>query len=112
MSYSCKISLKMAGLLETWSNVEEHSVVWFLHVNSVTPMEICSHLVDVYGACVISLKRVWILCSAVLFDNGKIDVDDKLQPGCPSTPIMDNNVCQADALLRQDTSIKLTLLTS
>jgi hypothetical protein len=111
MSYSHKIGLKMAGLLETWSNVEEHSVVWFLHVTGVTPVEIYSQLVDVYGAHVISSKHVWIFCSAVLFDNGKIDVDDKQQPGCPSTSIMHNNVCQADALIR-DNCIKLTLLKS
>lgn len=38
MSYSHKISLRMAGLLETWSNIKEHSVVWFFHVTGVTPV--------------------------------------------------------------------------
>jgi hypothetical protein len=34
----------MAGLLESWSNIKEQSVVWFMHVSDVTPVEIYSQL--------------------------------------------------------------------
>ena len=97
----------MASLLETWSNIREHSVVWFFHVSGVTPVEIYSQLLDLH---VTSLKQVWILCSTS--DNGKADIDNKQQPGCSSTSIMDNNECQADALIREENCIKLKLLTS
>ena len=110
MSYSHKISLMMAGLLETWSDIKENSVVWFFHVSGVTPVEIYSQLVDLHVTCVTSLKQVWILCST--FDNGRADTDNKQQPGCSSTSIMDNNECHTDALIREENCIKLTLLMS
>jgi len=110
MSYSHKISLRMAGLLETWSDIKENSVVWFFHVSGVTPVEIYSQLVDLHVTCVTSLKQVWILCST--FDNGRADTDNKQQPGCSSTSIMDNNECHTDALIREENCIKLTLLMS
>jgi hypothetical protein len=100
----------MAGLLETCSYIKEHSVVWFFHVNGVTPVEIYSQLVDLHVTHVTSLKQVWILRST--FDNGKADIDNKQQPGCSSTSIIDNNECQADALIREENGIKLTLLMS
>jgi len=100
----------MAGLLETWSNIKEHSVVWFFYVSGVTPVEIYSQLVYLHVTHVTSSKQVWILCST--FDNSRADIDNKQQPGCSSTSIMDNNECHADALIREENCIKLTLLTS
>jgi len=37
MSYHRKISLKIVGLLETWSNIELHTAMWFLHVKHGAP---------------------------------------------------------------------------
>jgi hypothetical protein len=100
----------MAGLLETWSNIKEHSVVWFFHVSGVTPVEIYSQLLDLHVTHVTSLKQVWIMCST--FDSGKADIDNKQQPGCSSMSIMDNKECQAGVLNREENCIKLMLLTS
>jgi hypothetical protein len=100
----------MAGLLELWSNIKEHIVIWFLLVSGVTPEEIYSQLVDLHVTHTTQLKQVWILCITV--DNGRADTDNKQQLGCPSTYIIDDNECHADALIREDKCIKPTLLTS
>jgi hypothetical protein len=58
----------MAGLVETWSNIEVRSVIRFLRLKGTSPAEIHRQLVEVYGANVMSQKHVWVWCTA--FDNG------------------------------------------
>jgi hypothetical protein len=50
-SYCPNISCKMAGLAETWSNIEVHSVIRFLQLKGTSPAEIHCQLVEV-GCCV------------------------------------------------------------
>jgi hypothetical protein len=45
----------MAGLAETWSNIEVRSVIRFLHQKGTSPAEIHRQLVEVYGANVMPL---------------------------------------------------------
>jgi hypothetical protein len=59
----------MAGLAETWSNIEVHSVIRFLQLKATSPAEIHRQPVEVYGANVMSRKHVWVWCTA--FDNGR-----------------------------------------
>jgi hypothetical protein len=59
----------MAGLAETWSNIEVHSVIRFLRLKGTSPAKIYHQLVEVYGANVMSRKNVWVWCTA--FDNGQ-----------------------------------------
>jgi hypothetical protein len=68
-SYCPNISCKMAGLAETWSNIEVGSVIRFLRLKGTTPAEIHCQLVEVYGANVMSRKHVWVWCAP--FDNGR-----------------------------------------
>jgi hypothetical protein len=49
-SYCPNISCKMAGLAETWSNVEVRSVIPFLRLKGTSPAEIHRQLVEV-GCC-------------------------------------------------------------
>jgi hypothetical protein len=65
----------MAGLAETWSNIEVRSVIRFLHLKGTSPAEIHRQLVEVYGANVRSWKQVWVWCTA--FDNGRTDIQDE-----------------------------------
>jgi hypothetical protein len=66
-SYCPNISCKMAGLAETWSNLETRSVIRFLRLKGISPAEIHRQLVEVYGGNVMSLKHVWVWCTA--YDN-------------------------------------------
>jgi hypothetical protein len=68
-TYCPNISCKMAGLAETWSNIEVRSVIRFLRLEGTSPAEIHRQLVEVYGANFMSRKHVWVWCSA--FDNGQ-----------------------------------------
>jgi hypothetical protein len=68
-SYCTNINCKMAGLAETWSNIEMRSVIRFLRLRGTSPAEIHRQLVEVYGANVMSPKHVWVWCTA--FDNGQ-----------------------------------------
>jgi hypothetical protein len=49
-SYCPNISCKMAGLVETWSNIEVRSVIRFLRLKGTSPGEIHRQLVEVYSA--------------------------------------------------------------
>jgi hypothetical protein len=68
-SYCPNISCKMAGLAETWSNIEVRSVIRFLRLKGTSPAEIHRQLVEVYGANVMSRKHVCVWCTA--FDKGR-----------------------------------------
>jgi hypothetical protein len=59
----------MAGLAETWSNIEVRSVIRFLRLKGTSPAETHRQLVDVYGANVMLWKHIWVWCTA--FDNGR-----------------------------------------
>jgi hypothetical protein len=61
-SYCPNISCNMAGLAETWSNIEVRSVIRFLRLEGTSPAEIHPQLVEVYGANVMSRKHVWVWC--------------------------------------------------
>jgi hypothetical protein len=65
----------MAGLAETWSNIEVRSVIRFLLLKGTSPAEIHRQRVEVYGANVMSRKHFWVWCTA--FDNGRKDVQDE-----------------------------------
>jgi hypothetical protein len=56
-SYCPNISCKMAGLAETWSNIEVRSVIRFLRLKGTSWAEIHRHLVEVHGANVMSRKH-------------------------------------------------------
>jgi hypothetical protein len=56
----------MAGLADTWSNIEVRSVIRFLHQKGTSPAEIHRQLVEVYGANVMSRKQVWVWCTALI----------------------------------------------
>jgi hypothetical protein len=71
-SYCPNISWKMAGLAETWSNIEVLRVIRFLRLKGSSPAEIHHQLVEAYGANVMSRRHVWVWCTA--FDNGKTGV--------------------------------------
>jgi hypothetical protein len=68
MSHHCIIILNMACLLETWSVVEVHTVIHFvhvkdvviqfMHVKDVTPVEIHHPLEEVYGMHILSQKHM------------------------------------------------------
>jgi hypothetical protein len=49
-SYCPNISCNMAGLAETWSSIEVHSVIWFLQLKGTSLAEILHQLVEV-GCC-------------------------------------------------------------
>jgi hypothetical protein len=68
-SYCPNISCKTAGLAETSSNIEVHSVIRCLRLKGTSPAEIHRQLVEVYGASFMSRKHVWVWCTA--FENGK-----------------------------------------
>jgi hypothetical protein len=57
----------MAGLAETWSNIEMRGVIIFLRLKGTSPAEIYRQLAEVYGANVMSRKHVSVWCTA--FDN-------------------------------------------
>jgi transposase len=95
----------MAGLAETWSNIEVRSVIRFLRLKGTSPAEIHRQLVEVYGANVMSRKHVWVWCTA--FDNGRRDVQDVQRSGRPSTSTTDDNVCRIEGLIQEIRSIRL-----
>lgn len=99
-------SSKMAGLLETWSNVEVRSVIRFLHAKGKKPAEIHRELVEVYGNNVLSRKQVWCWCRE--FDNGRTDITDEHRSGRPSTSASDQNICQVEGMIREDRRITLS----
>jgi hypothetical protein len=68
-SYCPNISCKMAGLEETWPNIEVRSVIRFLRLKGTSPAEIHRQLVQVNGANVMSRKHFWVWCTA--FDNSQ-----------------------------------------
>jgi hypothetical protein len=74
-SYCPNICSKMAGLAESWSNIDVRSVIRFLRLKGTSPAEIHGQLVEVYGANVMSRKHVWVWCTA--FGNGRADVQDE-----------------------------------
>jgi hypothetical protein len=64
-SYCPNINCKVAGLAETWSNIEVRSVIRFLPLKGTSPAEINRQLVGVYyDANVMSRKHVWVWCIA------------------------------------------------
>jgi hypothetical protein len=95
----------MAGLAETWSNIEMRSVIRFLRLKVASPAEIRRQLVEVYGANVMSRKHVWVWCTA--FDNGRTDVQDEQRSGRPSTSTSDDNVCRIEGLIQENRRIRL-----
>jgi hypothetical protein len=95
----------MAGLAETWSNIEVRSVIRFLRLKGTSPAEIHRQLVEVYGANVISRKHVWVWCTA--FDNGRTDVQDEERSGRPSTSTTDDNACCIEGLIQENRRIRL-----
>jgi hypothetical protein len=68
-SYCANTSCRLAGLAETWSNIEVRSVIRFMRLKGTSLAEIHRQLVEVYGANVMSQKHVWVWCTA--FDNGQ-----------------------------------------
>jgi histone-lysine N-methyltransferase SETMAR len=67
-SYCPNISCKMAGLAETWSNIEVRSVIRFLRLNGTLPAEIHRQLVEV------TIRRKWpglLRRGVVLHDNAR-----------------------------------------
>jgi hypothetical protein len=62
-SYCPNFSCKMAGLAETWSNIEVRSVIRFLRLKRTSPAEIHRLLVEVCCANVMSQKYVWVWCT-------------------------------------------------
>jgi hypothetical protein len=74
-SYCPNISCKMAGLVETWSNIEVHSVIRLLRLKGTSPAKIHCQLTEVYGANAMSRTYVWIWCTA--FDNSRTDIQDE-----------------------------------
>jgi DNA-binding Lrp family transcriptional regulator len=96
----------MAGLAETWSNIEVRSVIRFLHLKGTSPAEIHRQLVEVHGANVMSRKQVWVWCTA--FDNGRTDVQDEQQSGRPSTSTTDDNLCHIEGLIQEDRRIRVS----
>jgi hypothetical protein len=62
-------------------------------------------VVEVYGANVMSRKKVWVWCTA--FDNGRTDVEDEQQSGRPSTSTTDDNVCRIEGLIQENRRIRL-----
>jgi hypothetical protein len=73
-------------------------------------MEVQHHKLEVYRACVISQKQVWIRCSA--FGDGRICVDTKQCPGHPRISTTNNRIFSAEALITEDRCIKLTDIAS
>jgi hypothetical protein len=67
-----------------------------MHIDFIFVSERCRtggnllQLVEVYKACVITWKELWIWCSA--FYNSITDGDDKQQPGHSSMSIADDGV--------------------
>jgi len=61
-------------------------------------------------ACVISQQQVWIRCSA--FDDGRICVENKQQPGCPRMSTTNNSIFYAEALITEDRCLRLTNIAS
>jgi hypothetical protein len=49
-SYCPNISCKMAGLVETWSNIEVRSVIRYLRLKGTSPAEIHRQFFEAYGA--------------------------------------------------------------
>jgi hypothetical protein len=82
----------MAGLAETWSNIEVRSVIRFLWLKGTSPAEIHHQLVQVYSANVMSQKHVWVWCTA--FDKGKTDVQDEQWSGQLARPHTTNHTCE------------------
>jgi hypothetical protein len=96
----------MAGLAETWSNIEVRSVIIFLHLKVTSPAEIHRQLVEVYGANAMSRKQVWVWCTA--FDNGRTDVQDEQRSGRPSTSTTDDNFCRIEGLIQEDRCFRVS----
>ena len=55
--YHKYVRLKMDGLLEPWQNFELWSVLWFLCMMCVVPVNIQFPLAKVYGVCIILCKQ-------------------------------------------------------
>jgi hypothetical protein len=104
-SYCPNINCKMAGLVETWPNIKVRSVIRFLRLRGKSPAEIHCQLVEVYCANVMSLKHIWVWCTA--FDNGRTDVQDEQRSGRPSTSTTDDNVCRIEGLTQENRRIRL-----
>jgi hypothetical protein len=77
--------LRTAGLQSTRSNVEARQLV--VHENRVK-----------------SLRQLRAYCSTS--DNGRTDVDDERRSGRPSMSTADDNVCRANARIKQHKCIK------
>jgi hypothetical protein len=104
-SYCPNISYKMAGLAETWSNIEVLSVIRFLRIKGTSPAKIHDQRVEVYGANVMSRKHVWVWCTAT--DNSRTGVQDEQRSGRPSTSTADDNVCRIEGLIQENRRILL-----
>jgi hypothetical protein len=94
----------MAGLAETWSNIEVRSMIRFLRLKGTSPAKIHRQL-EVYGANVMSRKHIWVWCTA--FDNCRTDVQDEQRSGRPGTSTTDDNVCRIEGLTQENRRIRL-----
>jgi len=55
--------LKMAGVLEIWSNIEVGNVIWVLPMKPSTPVDVLRHL-EVYRLRVNAQHEAWLWCCA------------------------------------------------
>jgi hypothetical protein len=79
----------MAMTLASWSHEEVFSVIQFLWVKHVSPIEIHCQLIEVYGDGIMSVQYVRKGCRE--FESGHTNIHDVDCTSWPSTSRMDVN---------------------
>ena len=90
----------MATPLNSWSSDEVRAVIRFLNAKHVSPTEIHTQLVEVYGEHVMTKCHVYKWCKK--FSEGRESICDEPRSGRPRSSTTDANILQIDGMIKQD----------
>jgi len=95
----------MATPLTVWSSDEVRAVIRFLNAKHVSPSNIHTQLVQVYGENVISKCNVYEWCKK--FSKGRDNIFDEPRSGRPRHSTTDENIVKVDGMIQQDRRVRI-----
>jgi histone-lysine N-methyltransferase SETMAR len=99
------MSTKMAARIDSWTTEEVRAVIRFLNAKGVSPSEIHTQLIEVYGENVTSKSNVYQWCRN--FNQGRLSLVDEPRSGRPRSSTTDENIGKVDDMIRQDRRLKI-----
>ena len=95
----------MATPLKSWSIDEVRAVTRFLNAKHISPTEIYTQLVDVYGKNVMTKCSVYKWCKK--FSEGRDGICDEPRSGRPISSSTDENILKIDCMIKDDRRLKI-----